>query len=265
MPPTDVLDAPARRLEFVCAVCLASAMGRDDDPIPKCERCGIRMTPDSDEPLTRYKRSPVTPQRKAQEWTVLHVPAVSGPGEAPRGGWRPSGGVIGAVYSGGGCGGTWGARRRLPGAMANRTIRTAKNRKAVLAALTQGWSVHGACRQAGIGTRSYYDWRDDDPGFRADADAAIEAATDHLEDVARNRAIQHSDLLLIFLLKSRRPQVYNRKTITLAGDIDNPLLVHQTRDPEDVVHFYMPPNGRDQPEPEEPDAPRTIEGKADAA
>jgi hypothetical protein len=146
-----------------------------------------------------------------------------------------------------------------------RTIRTPKTRAAILRALEQGWSVQGATRQAGIGYRSYYDWRDDDPQFRAEADAAIEAATDHLEDVARNRAIQHSDLQLIFLLRSRRPHIYNRKqAIAIGGDLDNPLVVHQTGSGE-TVHFYMPPNGRDQPEEIEADESLTLEGEAEDA
>lgn len=133
--------------------------------------------------------------------------------------------------------------------MANRTIRTPKNRAAVLAALTKGWSVHGACRQAGIGPRSYYDWRDADPEFRVDADAAMEAATDHLEDVARHRAIDHSDLLLIFLLRSRRPHIYNQKqAVMLGSDPNAPLVVHQTGSPDETVHIHMPTNFRDRPE-----------------
>jgi hypothetical protein len=119
----------------------------------------------------------------------------------------------------------------------------------------------GACRQAGILRGAYYDWRRDDETFRQETDAAIEAATDTLEDVARNRAIEHSDLLLIFLLRSRRPHIYNRRqTVTLAGDADNPLSVTHTGSGN--VHFYMPSNGRDRPEQEdEADAP-TIEGEA---
>jgi len=31
----------ARMVEFCCPQCLASVMGRDDDPIPKCARCRI--------------------------------------------------------------------------------------------------------------------------------------------------------------------------------------------------------------------------------
>ena len=42
-----------------------------------------------------------------------------------------------------------------------RTIRTAKNRESVLAALAEGWSVHASAVRAGIGTTSLHEWRRD--------------------------------------------------------------------------------------------------------
>ena len=42
----DLDDVKPRSLEFVCDRCLASKMGRDTDPVPRCPRCGIRMTAD---------------------------------------------------------------------------------------------------------------------------------------------------------------------------------------------------------------------------
>jgi hypothetical protein len=58
----------ARKVEFVCSVCLASVQGRDDDPIPRCARGLIKMLPDSDEPLTYLSAlRPQVSRRKAQE------------------------------------------------------------------------------------------------------------------------------------------------------------------------------------------------------
>ena len=57
----------ARKVEFVCSVCLASVQGRYDDPIPRCPRCLIKMLPDSDEPLTYLSsQRPQMTRRKAQ-------------------------------------------------------------------------------------------------------------------------------------------------------------------------------------------------------
>ena len=36
------------KLEFVCSQCLASVSSKDDDPVPRCARCLICMTPDAD-------------------------------------------------------------------------------------------------------------------------------------------------------------------------------------------------------------------------
>jgi hypothetical protein len=49
-------ETHARRIEFVCAVCLHSAYALDIDPRPRCPRCLIRMTPDSDEPPRRANK-----------------------------------------------------------------------------------------------------------------------------------------------------------------------------------------------------------------
>ena len=47
-----------------------------------------------------------------------------------------------------------------------------------------------------------------DPDFRALYEEAKEESIERLEEVARNRATTSSDNLLIFLLKSMRPEVY---------------------------------------------------------
>jgi hypothetical protein len=89
-----------------------------------------------------------------------------------------------------------------------RTVRTPKRRAAFLTAIGGGQSVFAACQAAGIARSAVYTWRADDPDFAFAWDEAIEAGTDLLEDVARRRAVAQSDLLLIFLLRARRPHVY---------------------------------------------------------
>jgi hypothetical protein len=49
----------SRRIEFVCDVCLHSAYALDTAKPPHCPHAHGAMTPDSEEPLTCYKRSPV--------------------------------------------------------------------------------------------------------------------------------------------------------------------------------------------------------------
>lgn len=111
-----------------------------------------------------------------------------------------------------------------------RTIRTAKNRETLIAALREGLSVGGACTVAGIGRASYYEWRNADPEFAAEADEAIENGTDFLEDVARQRATDSSDTLLIFLLKARRPEKYRERQETRhVGDEEQPVSITLVR------------------------------------
>jgi len=111
-----------------------------------------------------------------------------------------------------------------------RSNRTPKNRETLVAALREGLSVGGACTVAGISRRSYYDWRSEDPEFAAECDEAMDAGTDFLEDVARQRATESSDTLLIFLLKARRPEKYRERQETRhVGDEEQPVSITLVR------------------------------------
>ena len=92
--------------------------------------------------------------------------------------------------------------------MKQRTVRTPKRRGAFLTALAAGHSVVTACQLSRLGRTAVYAWRDDDPAFAAEWRDAAEAGIDLLEDEARRRAMAGSDLLLIFLLRNRRPDVF---------------------------------------------------------
>ena len=84
-----------------------------------------------------------------------------------------------------------------------------------LTLLSETFSVTAAA--AGSGTdRSYaYHCRRNDPDFAEKWDAALNAAIDRLEQAAYDRAIQTSDTLAIFLLKTRRPDLYrDRQDVT---------------------------------------------------
>ncbi len=127
--------------------------------------------------------------------------------------------------------------------MANRTKRTPKKVEAFLDGLSAGLSVTGACEQAVIGRRTVYEWREQDPDFAANWDAALEAGTDILEDEARRRAVEgveepvfyqgkpvgqvrkYSDVLLIFLLKGRRPEKFKDR-VAHGGDETGPPIKH---------------------------------------
>lgn len=97
----------------------------------------------------------------------------------------------------------------------------------MLEALASGMSPTPAARAAGVGRSTAYLWRQSDPDFAAKWDEAVADGIDLLEEEVRRRAVDgvnerpiyhrgvqvgeikdYSDKLLIFLLKTRRPEVY---------------------------------------------------------
>lgn len=77
-----------------------------------------------------------------------------------------------------------------------------------LAVYEESCTITIAARAAGIGRRTVYREKARNPEFAARMAAAEEAAVSHLESVAYDRAVDHSDTLLIFLLKANRPGKY---------------------------------------------------------
>lgn len=89
--------------------------------------------------------------------------------------------------------------------------KAAEWRPVFLATLRETANVRFACQQAGISRKSAYAARNRSPDFARAWDDAIEDATDALEAIARKRACDSSDLLLIFLLKAHRPEKYRER------------------------------------------------------
>ena len=122
--------------------------------------------------------------------------------------------------------------------MANRTIRTPEKVSAFLVALTETASVTASCEVAGIGRTAVYEWRDQDPDFRDQWEAALELGTDALEDEAVRRAREgtdepvfyqgqqcgkvrkYSDVLLIVMLKARRGHKFrDQSSVEHSGNV----------------------------------------------
>jgi hypothetical protein len=120
--------------------------------------------------------------------------------------------------------------------------REASRRKRFLEALAAGSSITAAARAAGVDRRTPYKWRDSDPAFDEEWVSHLEAGTDALEDEARRRAVEgvkrpiyhagkrvgvvveHSDQLMMFLLKARRPEKYReRQAIEHSGPDGGPI------------------------------------------
>ncbi len=111
------------------------------------------------------------------------------------------------------------------------------HQRAFLAAFRETGNVRLACEVAKVGRSSHYRWREKDTEYREAFDLAKEDATDVLEAEAHRRAVEgweeavgwykgeaggtvrkYSDVLLIFLLKSLRPDKY-RERVDLRGSL----------------------------------------------
>lgn len=110
-----------------------------------------------------------------------------------------------------------------------------------LEALAEACSITEACRRALVGRSTVYEHREADPEFARAWDAAIEAGTEKLEAEAIRRAHRgisrpvwhkgkrvgierhYSDVLLMFMLKGRKPEVY-RERFEMTGKGGAPLV-----------------------------------------
>lgn len=114
-------------------------------------------------------------------------------------------------------------------AKVRRTSRTNRAREMFISVLSESCNVSEACRAAGIGRTTAYEWRRDDLTFAAQWDEAEEEAADRLEREAWRRAVdgtdkpvthqgvitatykEYSDRMLEILLKAHRPEKFVEK------------------------------------------------------
>lgn len=129
------------------------------------------------------------------------------------------------------------AKKRTPkkAAPAKRAVSSADWSPAFLAHLRETANVRESCKKAGVARSVAYDRRANDPQFAAAWSDAVEDAVDELEQTARRRALESSDTLIIFLLKSHRPSVYRDR---IEVDAKNRLVIE-----EEVVGGDAHPQG----------------------
>jgi hypothetical protein len=90
-----------------------------------------------------------------------------------------------------------------------RTTRNVRKEVFLRAYVAEGGSIAGACRRLhGMSRQLIYDWRAEDPAFVEAMKQAEQAAVELLEADAYRRARTKSDVVLMWLLKKRRPEVY---------------------------------------------------------
>lgn len=89
-------------------------------------------------------------------------------------------------------------------------------------------NVTRACRRLSLTRRLVYNHRNDDPDFKQAWDEALEEGIEHLEEVAQERAVDKSDILLMFMLKGAKPETYRERFDHTSGGAPiatNPITV----------------------------------------
>jgi hypothetical protein len=95
----------------------------------------------------------------------------------------------------------------------------AKTKRTFLDNLAKAGTITAAADLTGVDRQTVYNWRNKDKKFASDMAAALDNSTQILEDEAYRRAMGKSDLLLMFLLKSRDPKYRDRQETNLNVDI----------------------------------------------
>lgn len=105
------------------------------------------------------------------------------------------------------------------------TKMTDEKKEKFLAVLARGASVSKAAAAIAVSRNCVYEHKKADPDFSAAWDDAYDQGTDRIEDVALELATTGSVPLVIFLLKSRRKEIYSEKyDLNLGGqDGNNPV------------------------------------------
>lgn len=105
-----------------------------------------------------------------------------------------------------------------------KTVGTDQKKEQVLAFISEGCSITGACRQAGVGRSTLYTWMQEDPALKEAVDQAYVEGTEYIADNLTTRAIRGDTTASIFILKSRDPAKYREK-YEVAGSVTGTLSI----------------------------------------
>lgn len=105
---------------------------------------------------------------------------------------------------------------------------------AFLWCISEGLTVRDACSRAGVGYSSVFAERDRNPDFAAAWEEAIRCGHDVFEGIAAERAKEKSDLLMMFILKSRDPGRFNDKAQGQKGKELHIEITHRYPDKESL-------------------------------
>lgn len=92
---------------------------------------------------------------------------------------------------------------------------------AFLAHLSKSANVRASCAAAGVSRKTAYARRRSNSEFASEWNDALEDALDILESIAFKRAAEKSDLLVIFLLKAHRRELYGDRLPEKSSGLPN--------------------------------------------
>lgn len=133
-----------------------------------------------------------------------------------------------------------------------RAQRTLRLKAVYLEALARTGIISSAAAAAQVARQTVYNWLADDPDFARRHEEAITESTEGMELEAWRRATQgvekpvyykgepvgtireHSDTLLIFMLKARKPETYRERV-----DVDAKVRQQLTVNPDELLTNLM--------------------------
>lgn len=107
---------------------------------------------------------------------------------------------------------------------ASRTTYTLEKANKAIEALAAGKTAAGAARAAGVTRKTLFNWKASNESFAQRWDDANETVTDAIEATATEKAIAGDTALLIFMLKTRRRNVYQER-VEHTGSDGSPLTI----------------------------------------
>lgn len=110
--------------------------------------------------------------------------------------------------------------------MARPSSYTRQKGATVLDKLVENEGVARAAKAVGVSRKTVYNWRDAHPEFKDAFDDVQDSITDEIEKTGVAKALDGDVTMIIFMLKSRRREVYGDRTEHRHSDLDGgPLKI----------------------------------------